>query len=337
MTAGVSGSQLLFDGSWLVGLQASREYAKLTSTQVKKSAFLIKHEVAQAYHLAVIAKESIVLLNNGKTLIEKSLEETKALFKEGFLEEQSVDQLQLTLNDWIARIVVAEANAKLTLDLLKFKMGMPIQNEIELEDNSETLASTANEAFLSNPLSVESNIDVQLTNQALGLQMLNLKNKKAAALPNLAAFYNLQTQALRYEFNFADTKKQWYPIQLWGVQMNIPIVSGGQRYKSIQYAQVEVEKMKSTVTLAREGALLAFNSAKTNYMSALATTKNNKASLVLAEKIFTKTNEKYKEGLVSSFELTQANNQVLQAQGNYVQSLLQLLNTKDELQKALNQ
>jgi len=79
MTAGVSGSQLLFDGSWLVGLQASREYAKLTNTQVKKSTFLIKHEVAQAYHLAVIAKESIVLLNNGKTLIEQSLNETKAL------------------------------------------------------------------------------------------------------------------------------------------------------------------------------------------------------------------------------------------------------------------
>jgi len=337
MTAGVSGSQLLFDGSWLVGLQASREYAKLTNTQVKKSTFLIKHEVAQAYHLAVIAKESIVLLNNGKTLIEQSLNETKALYKEGFLEEQNVDQLQLTLNDWVTRIVVAEANAKLTLDLLKFKMGMPIQTEIELEDNSESLATSANEALLSSPLSIEGNLDVQLANQALGMQTLNLKNKKTAALPNLAAFYNLQTQALRQEFNFADTKKQWYPIQLWGIQMNIPLLSGGMRYKSIQYANLEVEKSKSIATLAREGALLSFNSAKTNYMSALATTKNNKASLELAEKIFTRTNEKYKEGLVSSFELTQANNQVLQAQGNYVQSLLQLLNTKDELQKALNQ
>jgi outer membrane protein TolC len=335
MTAGVSGSQLLFDGSWLVGLQASREYAKLTSTQVKKSAFNIKHEVAQAYHLAVIAKESIALLSNGKTLIEQSLGETKALYKEGFLEEQNVDQLQL--NDWNARIVVAEANAKLTMDLLKFKMGMPIQTEIELEDNSENLSASANEALLSAPLSIEGNFDVQLANQALGLQTLNLKNKKAAALPNLAAFYNLQTQALRQEFNFADTKKQWYPIQLWGVQMNIPILSGGRRYKSIQYAQLEVEKSKSIATLAREGALLSFNSAKTNYLSAMATTNNSRASLALAEKIFNKTNQKYKEGLVSSFELTQANNQVLQAQGNYVQSLLQLLNTKDELQKALNQ
>jgi outer membrane protein TolC len=216
-------------------------------------------------------------------------------------------------------------------------MGMPIQTEIELEDNSESLATSANDALLSSPLSVEGNLDVQLANQALGMQTLNLKNKKAAALPNLAAFYNLQTQALRQEFNFADTKRQWYPIQLWGIQMNIPLLSGGMRYKSIQYANLEVEKSKSITTLAREGAILAFNSAKTNYMSALATTKNNKASLELAEKIFTKTNEKYKEGLVSSFELTQANNQVLQAQGNYIQSLLQLLNTKDELQKALNQ
>lgn len=337
MNAGISASQLLFDGSWLVGVQASKAYLELAKMQIKRSEFEIKHQVAQAYHLALIAKESIQLLEAGKLLIQKTLTESQAMYKEGFIEEQNIDQLQLTLNDWNSRINVALAQEQLTLDLLKFNMGMPIATDIELEDNTSILSSNISDALLSEKFAVEGNLDVQIMNQALGLQNLNVKAKQAAALPNFAAFYNYQKQALRREFNFADRSQDWFPMQLWGIQMNVPIFSGGNRYLGIQKAKVEVAKMSANAKIVREGALLAYNSARTHFMFALSTVNTNKASMELAEKIFAKTNQKYKEGLATSFELTQANNQVLQSQGNYVQSLLELLNAKDQLQKALNQ
>lgn len=337
MNAGLSASQLLFDGSWLVGLQASKAYLELSQLQIKRSEIEIKHQVAQSYHLAMIAKETIQLLEAGKLLIQKTLSESQALFKEGFIEEQNIDQLQLTLNDWNARINVALAQEQLTLDLLKFNMGMPIASTIELEDNTSVLSANISDALLSEKFAAEGNIEVQIMNKALGLQNLNVKAKQAAALPNFAAFYNYQKQALRREFNFADSNQDWFPMQLWGVQMNVPIFSGGGRYQNIQKAKVEVAKMSANAKLVREGALLAYNSARTNFMSALSNVNTNKASMELAEKIFVKTNQKYKEGLATSFELSQANNQVLQSQGSYVQSLLQLLNAKDQLQKALNQ
>ena len=337
MNAGLSASQILFDGSWLVGLQASKAYLELSQLQIKRSEIEIKHQVAQSYHLAMIAKETIQLLEAGKLLIQKTLSESQALFKEGFIEEQNIDQLQLTLNDWNARINVALAQEQLTLDLLKFNMGMPIANTIELEDNTSVLSANISEALLSEKFAAEGNIDVQIINKALGLQNLNVKAKQSAALPNFAAFYNYQKQALRREFNFADGNQDWFPMQLWGIQMNVPIFSGGGRYQNIQKAKVEVAKMSANAKLVREGALLAYNSARTNFMSALSNVNTNKASMELAEKIFVKTNQKYKEGLATSFELSQANNQVLQSQGSYVQSLLQLLNAKDQLQKALNQ
>lgn len=337
MNAGLSASQLLFDGSWLVGLQASKAYLELSQLQIKRSEIEIKHQVAQSYHLAMIAKETIQLLEAGKLLIQKTLSESQALFKEGFIEEQNIDQLQLTLNDWNARINVALAQEQLTLDLLKFNMGMPIASTIELEDNTSVLSANISDALLSEKFAAEGNIEVQIMNKALGLQNLNVKAKQAAALPNFAAFYNYQKQALRREFNFTDSNQDWFPMQLWGVQMNVPIFSGGGRYQNIQKAKVEVAKMSANAKLVREGALLAYNSARTNFMSALTNVNTNKASMELAEKIFVKTNQKYKEGLATSFELSQANNQVLQSQGSYVQSLLQLLNAKDQLQKALNQ
>jgi outer membrane protein len=337
MNAGLSASQILFDGSWLVGLQASKAYLELSQLQIKRSEIEIKHQVAQSYHLAMIAKETIQLLEAGKLLIQKTLSESQALFKEGFIEEQNIDQLQLTLNDWNARINVALAQEQLTLDLLKFNMGMPIASSIELEDNTSVLSANISDALLSEKFAAEGNIEVQIMNKALGLQNLNVKAKQAAALPNFAAFYNYQKQALRREFNFADSNQDWFPMQLWGVQMNVPIFSGGGRYQNIQKAKVEVAKVSANAKLVREGALLAYNSARTNFMSALSNVNTNKASMELAEKIFVKTNQKYKEGLATSFELSQANNQVLQSQGSYVQSLLQLLNAKDQLQKALNQ
>jgi len=171
----------------------------------------------------------------------------------------------------------------------------------------------------------------------MSLQGLNIKSKKAALLPNLAGFYNLQTQALRREFDFADTKKQWFPIQLWGVQMNVPILSGGGKYKSIKRAEVELAQLNANSNMAKQGAQLAYKNAQTAYLTALKSVENAKASLELSNKIFAKTNLKFKEGIGTSFELTQVNNQVLQAQGGYVQALLQMLNAKDQLQKALNQ
>ena len=337
MTAGLTGSQLIFDGSWFVGIQASKEFMQLAAIKTKKSEFEIKHQVAQSYFLAVIAKETIQLYEEGKKLIAQSLQETKSLYKEGFVEEQSIDQLQLALNEWESRIIIAQANATLTLDLLKFNMGMPLNNEIDLQDNSGTLTADASTALLEAKFIAESNYDVQIINKAMSLQGLNIKSKKAALLPNLAGFYNLQTQALRREFDFADTKKQWFPIQLWGVQMNVPILSGGGKYKSIKRAEVELAQLNANSNMAKQGAQLAYKNAQTAYLTALKSVENAKASLELSNKIFAKTNLKFKEGIGTSFELTQVNNQVLQAQGGYVQALLQMLNAKDQLQKALNQ
>ncbi len=310
---------------------------QLAAIKTKKSEFEIKHQVAQSYFLAVIAKETIQLYEEGKKLIAQSLQETKSLYKEGFVEEQSIDQLQLALNEWESRIIIAQANATLTLDLLKFNMGMPLNNEIDLQDNSGTLTADASTALLEAKFIAESNYDVQIINKAMSLQGLNIKSKKAALLPNLAGFYNLQTQALRREFDFADTKKQWFPIQLWGVQMNVPILSGGGKYKSIKRAEVELAQLNANSNMAKQGAQLAYKNAQTAYLTALKSVENAKASLELSNKIFAKTNLKFKEGIGTSFELTQVNNQVLQAQGGYVQALLQMLNAKDQLQKALNQ
>ncbi|MFM2000388.1 MAG: hypothetical protein RL204_2335 [Bacteroidota bacterium] len=334
MTAGLSASQLLFNGSWLVGLQASKAYAELQNKNIRSSEIEIKEDVQQYYHLAAIAKKNVEVLSQTKAVITQLRDETNLLFKEGFVEEQDVEMLTLSISDLDNRINAATEQEKLTLNMLKFVIGMPVAQEVSISQTADELMGAT--AIENAPFSAEANINVQLAENALVLQELALKNEKAKLLPNAAAFYNLQTQALRQEFNFFDTSKPWFPIQLWGVQMNIPIFTGGSQAKSIEKAKVEVQRSKDILNTAKEGAFVAYQSAKISYDFALKNYDNAKQSLNLSQRILDKTNVKFKEGLSSSFEVSQSTTQVLQAQGAFIQALLNLLDAETALKKALN-
>ena len=334
MTAGLSASQLLFNGSWLVGLQASKAYAELQNKNIRSSEIEIKEDVQQYYHLAAIAKKNVEVLSQTKAVITQLRDETNLLFKEGFVEEQDVEMLTLSISDLDNRINAATEQEKLTLNMLKFVIGMPVAQEVTISQTADELMGAT--ALENAPFSAEANINVQLAENGLVLQELALKNEKAKLLPNAAAFYNLQTQALRQEFNFFDTSKPWFPIQLWGVQMNIPIFTGGSQAKSIEKAKVEVQRSKDVLNTAKEGAFVAYQSAKISYDFALKNYDNAKLSLNLSQRILDKTNVKFKEGLSSSFEVSQSTTQVLQAQGTFIQALLNLLDAETALKKALN-
>ncbi|MDZ4823197.1 MAG: TolC family protein [Flavobacteriales bacterium] len=335
MTVGLSVSQLLFDGSWLVGLEAARAYADLKQKQVEQSQVQLEEAVAQAYHLAVIADRNVELLRESGDVLTNSLKEVSAMFNEGFTEQQDVDQLQLSVNDLNNRIAYSEQQQKMTLDLLKFRIGMPIAEELSLAENADALLAIAINEQGALPFIIENNIDLKVQTGALAMQHLNLKNQKTKLLPSLGAFYNLQSQALRNDFDFLDTGKPWFPIQLWGVQLNVPIFSGMSKQKSIDRARVEVQRMTDMVSLLRESLQLEYNSAKTEYDYALINYNSSKSSLELAEKILTTTNIKFKEGLNSSFEVSQHQSQVLAAQGSFIDSMLKLLNAKTRMMKAV--
>jgi len=337
MTAGLSASQLLFDGSWLVGLQASKTYALLQQQQVQLSERDVRKSVMDAYGFVLIAQEGLEILKKSKVLLESTFDETNKLYQEGFVEEQTIEQLQLNLNDINNRIANSETQVILTKNVLKFAMGYPLTSDITLTDKSENILLENTEQILSTAYNPESSLEFQLSKSALQMQELNLKNEKAKTLPSLAAFYNLQAQALRREFNFADTSKPWFPVQLWGVQMNVPIFSGGRRYYSIQRAKVNVLKSREQLDFSKEATSVLYLQAKAEYQNALGNYNMAKSSVELAERIQNKTMIKFKEGVSSNFDLASSNNQVIIAQGNFVQAMMNLLAAQTKLQSTLNQ
>lgn len=337
LTLGVTASQLLFDGTWLVGLEASRSYELLQKKNIEKSEIASKDNIANAYYLAVVSKESLGVLQQSRDALAKMYAETEAYFNAGFVEKQDLDQLSLTLNDLDIQISYAKEQQRFATDLLKFQMGYPLKNEIVLTDDASALMSLDSQSLLSAPFNVAENIDVELAKSGLTMQKLNLKAKRAAYLPNLAAAWTLQTQAQRGEFNFLDSSKPYLYGNFLAIQLNVPILSGGQRKYATKKVEVEVKRMEDLTAFTEQSAELEYRNARLELDNAVKVFEASKMSQKLAQDIYKTAEIKFKEGIGTSFDLTERNTQVVQTQGAYIQAMLKLLQAKNRLAKALNQ
>lgn len=338
VTAGVSASQLLFDGSYIVGLQAAKAYVEFAELNKAKSEHDVKEQVAQAYFTVLVAEENLGVLDESIANLEGILGDTKAMYENGFVEEQDVDQLQLQLNSLKNQSEYAKSQRDVAYYLLRFNLGIPETTDIQLTDSVNSLVEDADHTtLLSQQYSPELDPNVKVVNSALGLQELDAKREKSSYLPSLSASFVHQQQALRNEFNFTDSDKDWFPSTIFGINLNIPIWSSGLRSNRVQQAKLEVEKVKVQKDQITEASQLEYKTAYAEYLNAINQYNNAKESMELSESILEKTQIKYREGVAGSFDLSQAQNQFLSNQGSYIASMLQLLNTKIKLKKSLSQ
>jgi len=334
---GITASQLLYDGTYLIGLKAVRGLKELTAVQIEKSEEEIKVQVADAYHLCLAADENVRILTESSGILEKTLSDTKALFENGFVEQQDVEQLELSIKSLSNQIKNAQNQKIVAYELLKFQIGLTQSAEITLSNNIETLVNDAvSQGLLTAQYNPENNIDYRLALNNKALQELNMRSKKAAYQPSLGGFFNYQTTAQRNEFNLFESGQEWFPTTVWGLNLNVPIFSSGRRRSQVQQAKIEVERADLMVKMAKEGAALEIKSTRNDMTFAIDNYQTSIESRDLSKRIYDKTQIKYNEGISTSFELTQAKNQYLETQGLYVSAVLNLLNSANALNKALN-
>jgi outer membrane protein len=265
------------------------------------------------------------------------LNQTQGLYDAGFTEIESLDQLQLGVNNLNIQINYAAEQKRFVTDMLKFQAGMPLNTELVLKENLDGFMTASGADLINTTFSVDGDIDVQIASNTLQLQQLNLKAKKAAYLPNLGAFINFQTAAYRQEFNLFDTSLPFFYGNLWGLTLNVPILSGGQRKNEVKKVEVEVRRMQEVELLAKNTAEIEFRSARNELSNALESYESAKSSLELARNILNKTKVKFNEGLGTSFDVTERNNQLISSQATYIQTILRVLNARTKLAKSLNQ
>ncbi len=337
-TATLSATQLIFNGSYFVGLQTSRIFKDLSKHSLEKTEIEVLATVMQTYYTVLLAQSNKAILDSNLVSLNQTLYETEQLLTQGFVEETDVDQLQITVNTLENSMGALERQVSTSERLLKYQMGLDLDQPIKLTDELNAILTEINLEALSNQeLQLQKHIDYILLDTQEKLQQMNLKNEKVSYLPTLNASYTYQEMAQRNDFSFFDFSEEWFPAEILGFTLNIPIFSSGQRNARVNQAKLELKKAQNDLELGATGLKLAAQQARDKYITALNKYYTQKKSIDLAEKILNKTSVKYREGMVSSLELTQANDQYLESESNLTSAIFELLNAKIELDKAYSQ
>lgn len=336
MDVGVTASLQLFDGSYIIGVKAAKDFQRLTKKMEKMTRNEIETVIAESYYTSQVAAENVRLLSENIENTQKTLDETAELYKAGFAEEMDVEQLDLLMNTLRNRQKMAERQHQATLNLLKYQMGMDIETKISLKDDLETLwALQSAEELLNLELDLDNNLAYSLADQQVRMYGYKVKLQEALYYPRLNAFFNYQQQAFRDEFTFFDFSEPWFPQTLWGLKLSIPIWDNLGAAAGIKKAKLEQQKRRNEVADLERALVMQTRTAKDNFTSSLEQLETSSANVGLAGRIKEKTLIKYQEGLASSMELTTAENQLVQAQTEYINALFQAMDAKLELKKVL--
>ena len=337
MTARSTLSQLIFDGSYIVALQASKVYLDYYQNAKQKSNTEIREMVTNSYGNVLLAEESIAILNKNKSTLEKTLNDTQETFKNGLIEEENVEQLQITLSSINSNLNNTTRLREIAYKMLKIAIGVDINDSLTLTDKLDNLTiQNLDIALTGTEFSVKENIDYKIADNFTKQRNLEYKLEKSKALPTLSANVNFGYNSFSNTFNFANTDQKWYNYSNLGVGLNIPIFSSFARSARSQQAKIAYEQSKTQLTEAEQNLQLQYQSAVSEYDFSVAEYNTAKTNLNLAERIERKQQIKFTEGLSSSFDFSEAQRQLFTAQQNYLQSMVDIINKKAAIEKITN-
>ena len=329
LTFDITVSQLVFSGAYIVGLQTSKTFKQLSEVSITKSEQDLIESVTNAYFLCVIANENKLVIDSIYLATEKILYEIKETQKVGFLEETDVDQMELTLNNIRNTKDMIHRQCEVTMNLLKFQMGMELNNSIELKDKTMDLISQLNANVLATKkLNVESQVDYRLLSIQEKMANLNVKYQKSTFLPDVAVFYNHQENFNKKSFSFT-------PPDILGLNVTVPIFGSGQKIAQVKQANLSLQKIRNSKEQLSQGLQLQFSDNQSAFITAMNKFQTNKSARDLASRIYDKSVIRYKEGMISSLELSQAQSQYLQAQSNYFTAIIEMSTAYTKLEKLL--
>ncbi len=330
-------NQKIFDGSYLVGLQSAKVFLEISKNAKIKTDLEVRKAVINAYGNVLLAEESVAIIEKNKSILEKNLSDLTKIFENGLEEEESVEQLQITLSGVNSTLNNTTRLKTLAYQMLNISLGLDVYSKTILTDSLESLTvQNMSLELIDSNLDLNNSIDYQIAQNDQRAKELLLKLEKSKALPTLSTFINGGYSGFGDDFKFTSKEQKWFGSSLFGVNMNIPIFSSLGRSSATQRAKINLEKAKEDLIETEQILQLQTAAAKSDYQFAIEDYDNKKQNLNLAERIEQKNQTKFFEGIASSFDLRQAQTQLYTAQQEFLQAMLDVINKKAELETILN-
>jgi outer membrane protein len=329
----VQASMLLFNAPLYIGIETTKLANKLSEQNLERTELDTKESVSTVYFLILVAEESLRILDSNIVNLNETLRSVKSMYQVGMAESTDVDQM-------MSNVTMAEnsrssllRNIELDYNLLRFQLGVPGNTEISLTETLENLIDQINvDAILSQKFDINNNVDYKLITMQEEISKLTVMSQKASVLPTLAGFYTYGTNGMGDKVS----DQRWFPNSMVGLQLSIPVFASGQRYTKIKKAQLDLSKARNNKALVTDQLLMQEKQLRYDLVNANLQYLSQKDNVEVSKRVYTSMENKYRQGMASSLELTQANSQYLQAENNYITSLMSLLQTKVALDKLMN-
>jgi len=334
LTFSLNLNTLVIDGSYFVGLKASKGLMEMTKRQADLTKYDIKHNIVKAYLQVLIAEENKGVLLRNIENVTKMRKETQAFLDNGMVEQLDVDRLDLSLSNLQVELEMLARQTELAYNVLKFQMNYPLEDKIELSNQLDDVLALPDAEDMDGEIAFDRRIETDIMKQTIHLNELNTKRFTMGYLPSLSAFA-VHQQVLQRDDLFDGNQPGFFPTTIVGLKLNVPIFDGLDKAAKIKKSKIDVEKFKLQLNDLERSITLQVINARAIYNNATERLASQDKNLALAERILKTTRIKYREGVGSSLEMTQAEQELYRTQANRLNALYELVVAKADLDKAL--
>lgn len=331
--AGIEASQLLFDGTYIVALQATKTFTELSQKASSRTKTETAVAVSKAYYSVLVNDERKKLLDANVARLKKLTDDTKALNENGFVEKIDVDRITVAFNNLLVEQEKVTKLLELGVYLLKYQMGMPQTDNLTLTDNLESVNFQPTN-FSLEKFNYSSRIEFSLMETQKNAMQLQLKRERFSYMPNLILYGSGSANAMRNKFDIFDTKQRWYPTVVVGARLGVPIFDGLQKNYRIQQAKLNLLKAENDMKFVQQSIDLELSASRIALQNASSAVETQKKNIILAEEISRVAKIKYDQGIGSNLEVLNAETSLKEAQVNYFSALYDAIIAKIDYEKA---
>ncbi len=330
-------SQIIFDGSYIVALEASETFLDFSQNANNKTKLEVRKGVINAYGGVLLAQENVDIITKNLATVEKNLNETRKIFENGLAEEEDVEQLQITFLQLTNQLNSAVRQTEIAMDMFQLALGIELNLQVTLMDDLESLAVKTIDPSLSNEnLNLDKSVDYQIAYNLTEQRRLEYKLERSKALPTLTGFINYGAQTFDQDFRVFDNNTQWFQQSITGVSLTWPVFTSFGRKARTERLKIAWDQAETDLERTTQEIRLNYEAALNDYQLAIDSYFTSKQNLALAERIENKNEIKFTEGIATSFDLRQAQTQLYQAQAEYLNSMYQVITNKAALETILN-
>lgn len=330
INSGVTVSQLLFNGSYLVGLQSAKTYKETAQLLSEKTELSVMEGILMTYAGVLATDENIKTLEDNKRVLDKNLSDTRKTYEIGLIELQNVEQLEYSQKNMATALENLKRTRVKLANALKYLIGYPLDQQLTLTSTFDEVIAKNNTLYSSEQVNLDNHIDVRLQQNAVKSNELLLKLERSKYLPTLAAFYSANWNAVGNTFD----DLRWTDPMLWGLQLDVPIFTGFQQKWKTEQAKLNLLKSQLDLEDTKNSLRNTSTAAAIDFENAVASFNNAQDLIALSTSIYNKQQIKFKEGIGTSFELSQAETQLFDAQRQYYEAALNLIQTRTALDQS---